>query len=480
MSRLGLILGILGCIALAGCKEAPQKEDAPNVVSWKGQCFENSDCSDEFVCINGLCRISEAIDAPTYHRDIAPMMDVFCGGCHSGNGIGAFPFTTYEEVVDTAGLILDEIERGEMPPWRAGADCNTYINNPTLREAELATFRNWVERGVPEGDPSEAVAVPTTLDIRIPRVDFQDSIPEDYKPIPPGYWPETYRCHTFEWPYEEPKFITGFRGDPGDDGIVHHIVYFVSPPGERADFYRDLQDEDDEPGFECHGGLMFNDLEAQWIGTWTPGKMGEMGRYPEDVGVLVEPGSVVTALVHYDLSGSGDASRVGYNVTLEDEVSRVGMVVPWLDLDWINSASMEIPVGESAVVHSHSGDLWGLAEDREVLIHGAALHMHSRGVEASLLVERANGEEECVLLIPEWSEDWQVQHVLEKPVRFGPGDNLNISCTFDNTSNDIIFPGLPLKDVNWGILVWMKCVSVYSTSRLLSRKVSALLSLCSC
>ena len=59
----------------------------------------------------------------------------------------------------------------------------------------------------------------------------------------------------------------------------------------------------------------------------------------------------------------------------------------------------------------------------------------------------------CLLDIPEWDFNWQYAYEIEESVLFNPGDQLGISCEWDNSaSNQHRVNGqLPdPQDVDWG------------------------------
>ncbi|MBL4821159.1 MAG: hypothetical protein JKY98_09265, partial [Gammaproteobacteria bacterium] len=57
----------------------------------------------------------------TFHKDIEPILQRSCQGCHREDGAGPMPLVTYEEVAPFAGLIEYKTglrdRAGAMPPW---------------------------------------------------------------------------------------------------------------------------------------------------------------------------------------------------------------------------------------------------------------------------------------------------------------------------------------------------------------------------
>lgn len=52
----------------------------------------------------------------TYHRDIARLLNQNCIECHRPDGLAPFSLTSYDDVIEHAGMIRKQVERGAMPP----------------------------------------------------------------------------------------------------------------------------------------------------------------------------------------------------------------------------------------------------------------------------------------------------------------------------------------------------------------------------
>ena len=91
--------------------------------------------------------------------------------------------------------------------------------------------------------------------------------------------------------------------------------------------------------------------------------------------------------------------------------------------------------------------------EREGKIWGASGHMHNRGKAIRLDLIRSDGTEDCLLDIPEWDFNWQGGYRFKEPVQANAGDQLRITCTWDNSAeNQPIIDGEPLapRDLQWG------------------------------
>ena len=82
--------------------------------------------------------------------------------------------------------------------------------------------------------------------------------------------------------------------------------------------------------------------------------------------------------------------------------------------------------------------------------------MHLRGVQTTLDILRggSTSTDACLLDIPHWDFHWQGMYTLEQPVTFNPGDQLQLTCHWNNTdANQPKYPDggqMAATDLNWG------------------------------
>ena len=55
----------------------------------------------------------------TFHKDVEPILQKNCLGCHREGKIGGFSLVQYEEAKPQAGMMAAQVEAGLMPPWGA-------------------------------------------------------------------------------------------------------------------------------------------------------------------------------------------------------------------------------------------------------------------------------------------------------------------------------------------------------------------------
>lgn len=382
--------------------------------------------------------------ALTYYADAKPILDQKCGTCHVDGGIGPLPFTSYKEVKPYLGLIEKDVSQDIMPPWRASGELDVFEGDRRLSKAQKKTLLRWIEQGGEEGNPEDEPDALPVAKRGLARVDETLTLPS---PFTPNHEPDSYRCFVFEWPHEERKFITGLSVEPERTDMVHHaIVYLTGPSGAEAMRARDAAEEGE--GFDCFSSVNL----GSWITSYEPGGYGQ--EFGGGVGMQVEPGSVIVLQVHYNTLKGKSADQTRLDLTLEDEVARVGRTTLIMNPTWLipQLSTMLIPANEPDVVHRWQGTPVGLTGTHDIF--GVDLHMHTLGRSGSIGIVRAGSKEvEMLLDIPDWAFEWQETYRFKEPVRFDAGDQLFVECHFDNTKEkQLVIDGKQLepRDVRWG------------------------------
>jgi mono/diheme cytochrome c family protein len=403
----------------------------------------------------------QSTNAPTYFEDVKPIFDGYCVDCHAADGGISFPLTTYESTAAIAALIAEEVAEKRMPPWGAEPGHTPLKFDVSLSEEQIDLVVDWAIDAVEGDSKNEGDAIEVDRG-GLERIDLELPMAVEYAPT--GY-PDDYRCFALEWPEDEPTYITGFVGLPGNQEVVHHLVTFLVQP-DQADLVNGFDAMyDDGPGWPCFGGPTPSEnydgdgVFGQMLGVWAPG-MGGM-TLPEGTGVPISPGSVPVLQVHYSTLNSNESDLSALGIQLSDEPGKTGFVLPFFDLSWYMApSSMGIPAGEADVQHGYETAI----KDDYILqmvgfdvtgaeIHSVFPHMHRLGTAISVYLDRANGDREYLVNVPSYDFDWQREYVFEASLIAGPDDTLGIECHWNNTEsyrieNDVM-PREP-EDVGWG------------------------------
>jgi hypothetical protein len=426
-------------LALVACTEKPREPSPP---------------------LPNVCAEASSEREVTWYRDVKPLIDTKCVGCHQAGGIAPFALTEASQVQAMKNAIHHAVCERTMPPWPPHQACNQYMNDRSLSDEQIALVRDWVRAGAPLGNESDAPP-PAPAPGRLSRVDLELTMKEPYTP---QLQPDEYRCFLLDWPETTEKFVTGLGVRPGRTELVHHVLVSIVPP-EAMDFYTQADEADPGPGYACPGGasLPSGSQESRvlsLVGGWVPG--GEGMDVPGGTGIRVRPGSRLVMQLHYNTSAAPAAPDVSkLLLKLDDSVEHESFMFPFTNPNWVRKREMDIPRGEADVVHIFSYDALTAAaiasqkklrDDAPLSIYGAGLHMHKRGTRAVLTVEKSGKEKACLLEIPAWDFHWQGVFQLQQPVRVSPGEDLRIECHFNNAGFTPHHgePVSAVSDLNWG------------------------------
>ena len=415
----------------------------------------------------------------TYSKDVKPLLDGRCTGCHA-DGQVAFPLTTYDTVYEKRSAVVDAVASHRMPVWLAEAGHQAYVDDPTLSDAEIAVFQSWRDAGYARGDETAVVAQPggaalrdldadLTLPIHAPGTSY----------LPNQKMTDEYRCFLIDWPETAAKYMTGFEAVPGNTAIAHHLVVYHVNSG-LVPMLRQLDQEEDGEGYRCFGGALPDRLgdasvrkrvETQfpgvlkadswnslWLGHWAPGMRGNL--LPEGTGLPIAAGGALVVQIHYYTRSAPNADDGGGEVRfkLADNVEKPGFVVGLSNGDWIDgrqNRSLVVPAGKEATV-SYSAPLdlimqlgkaeLGITMDvGQIEVRSANLHMHSFGKSAVAYLQDKTGAKDILLSIPQWNLNWQHDYTFTEPKVFSVADagatSLHVECTFANATGHDVYGG---------------------------------------
>jgi hypothetical protein len=86
----------------------------------------------------------------TWNREISPIIQARCAGCHVRGGSSTIPLTTYAEARPWAASIKEEVLTRRMPVWKAARGYGDFANDPSLAPFEIALIAAWADGGGPE------------------------------------------------------------------------------------------------------------------------------------------------------------------------------------------------------------------------------------------------------------------------------------------------------------------------------------------
>src|SRR4051794_18582214 len=102
----------------------------------------------------------ESTPAPTFVKDVAPIVFNQCAACHHPGEVAPFSLTSYADVKKRAKQIARVTPPPQMPPGKAEPGFGDFQNERPLTDAQTALTRAWPEAGAPEGDPAQTPPLP--------------------------------------------------------------------------------------------------------------------------------------------------------------------------------------------------------------------------------------------------------------------------------------------------------------------------------
>lgn len=378
----------------------------------------------------------------TYYRDVKPILDRACTGCHAEGGVGPFALDTWAAVQPLANAIDFVVDAGTMPPWQPDPECRTFKGQRTLSAEQKATIRAWVQGGALEGDPADDQRLGPPTDLVLENPSLITRATEAYTPDPTR--PDDYRCLVLDAEFPETTFLAAHQTVPDQRPIVHHVLFYLVTPDEVARL-EELEGRDEAPGYECFGGPKVGNL-LNTIAGWVPGATPT--RFPEGSAYAIPAGSRIVMQVHYNTLNNPPATdRTEFHMKLYEGTPRnLIQILP------LPNEGIEIEAGDPESVHDMLiPNIFG----RELTVVGTAPHMHMLGSRFEVEVRRSNGQRECVVDIPEWDFNWQQFYELNDDdyIHIGAGDSIFMRCVYDNSpANQAVVNGEQLepRDVDWG------------------------------
>src|SRR4051794_36014823 len=258
--------------------------------------------------------------APTYNRDVAPILDAKCASCHRIGGIAPFPLTTAAEARAHAAGIVRMTKAGRMPPWMPGPDSAAIRGRDARRltARELSTLAAWAGAGAPEGRAADRRTRPARpAGLSGPGRTVTLLPPKAYSPHAAGGGIDDYHCFLLDPKLAQSAYVTAALIRPQRTGSVHHVILYEAA-GAQATAATQLNAAHGGKGWSCFGGPDLPvDLNATgaidrlgqppWIAAWVPGHTSNA--LPAGTGVLLHKGAKVVMQVHYNLIEASGPDR---------------------------------------------------------------------------------------------------------------------------------------------------------------------------
>src|SRR6202051_2331019 len=172
-----------------------------------------------------------AANAPTFTKDVAPILYNRCLECHRPGEAGPMAFRTYQETRPWAKAIKQAVMTPNMPPWYADTKIDHFKNDRHLTDTEVATITQWVDAGAPEGDGPAPKMPQFTEGWVIGKPDLILQLPKEFKIPATGV--VQYQYFTIDPGFTEDTWVQAAEVRPTQRTQVHHILVFAQDGKKR-------------------------------------------------------------------------------------------------------------------------------------------------------------------------------------------------------------------------------------------------------
>lgn len=374
------------------------------------------------------------VDKPTFHKDVTPILQKNCQGCHRAGEAAPMPLITYKETRPFAAAIKQSVTSKRMPPWSADPAVGKFHNDRSLSSDELQTLTNWVNSGAKEGNAKDAPAPMKFAEgWAIGKPDVTIEMAETF-PVPAS---GTIEYHYVVLPtgFTEDKWISAAETRPMNRAVNHHIIAYVREPGSKwlADAKYGV------PFIPAKGRGEAGAIN--FLTGYAPGTVPDMMKPGQ--GKLIKAGSDIVFQIHWTANGkeSADKAKLGLIFAKETITHKVMTLAA-------QNGRFTIPPGAD----NHQVDAKITLQEDSVL-EAMTPHMHMRGKAFAMRVTLPNGEKRELLNVPKYDFMWQLSYALAEPLALPKGSIIEATAWYDNSPNNKYNPD-PTKAVKWGDQSW--------------------------
>jgi hypothetical protein len=396
------------------------------------------------VALSGcLICVAAVAAAPTFNKDILPILQNNCQQCHRPGEIAPMSLLSYNEARPWAKAIKTAVVSQKMPPWFADPKVGHFANDRRLSDEQIQTLAAWVDAGSPEGDAKDKPAPRVFHEGWNLKPDMVIEMPNAFQL--PATGTIDYQYMLVKGNITEDLWVKEAEMRPSNSAVLHHGKVWVRPPGSHWM-------ENATPGVPYSTGMGKNadDEGNDIIGKFNPG-LGAQSFNIEGAAKLIPKGSDFVFELHYTVTGkpTTDVSRLGLVLAKSAPVTRF-----YSSPGTPAAFNLRIPANNSnAEVVSES------TVGADIKLVYIQPHAHLRGKDYEIRVVYPTGEKETIFK-SKFDFNWQLGYYLAKPLVLPKGSKIINIVHYDNSANNPNNPD-PTKEVVWGPQNWDEMQSVF-------------------
>jgi len=374
----------------------------------------------------------------TFTRDVEPILQRSCQGCHRPGQMGPMSLVTYEDIRPWARAVRDKVVTRTMPPWHLDktVGIREFENDISLTGEEIELIARWVDAGAPRGNPADAPPPMDWPEEDIWRLAERYGRPPDLV-VASDPWTQAAEGQDQWWQpvvptgLTEDRWVTGMEVRPSMGGgrrVTHHAVIYLQ--------------QEEEPG--DHAAAVEVPGQGSYLTEFAVGKIGDVFR--ENTGKLLKTGSRIAFDNHYHSVGEAITSQteVGIWFHTRGYVPKYRVFGRALGVQQA-MATLDIPPGKVTTHHAY------VPLELPVRIENYQPHMHVRGKAMSMEAIYPDGRVEMLSHVENFDFNWHVNYVYtddSAPV-LPKGTVIHLTAVHDNTAGNRANPD-PTQWVGWG------------------------------
>jgi hypothetical protein len=399
--------------------------------------------------------------APTFSKDVAPILYSNCVVCHRPGEVAPMSLITYQNVRPWARAIKNKVVNHEMPPWGAGPGSMKIANDRSLPAKDIDTIVRWADGGAAKGDDKDLPPAPTFADggWAFGKPDAVIDLPIEAQVAPTGEIPQL--SYFVKSPFPTDVWMQKMQVRTSNSAIVHHATLFIRTLPD------DVVLKDGRPVIAAGQGTSqanseggVNALPAGSgpgirLVSYVPGRGWE--GYADGVARRLPKGAYIEFNMHYQASGKPEKERAQFGIwfakgPVKYEMQNVA------SLDRGTTMVEGKPLGSDRVPNIPPGvDNWKISNFKifpePATLYALSPHMHLRGKDMKFIVTYPDGREEVVLDVPKYDFNWQLYYELATPLKLPAGSKLTAISHYDNSPKNRWNPA-PDKEVYWSEQSW--------------------------
>jgi len=367
------------------------------------------------------CLITHAVPpahstAVTYTKDVAPVLRRHCVECHQPNTEAPFSLLTYEDAKKQGQTMAEVVSDEAMPPWYASAAHDDFQNRRDMSATERDSIVAWVRGGMPRGG-SSADSTPIPLRKVVGAgwlIGKPDLVVQTKLHAIPAEGFVKYRYEPLSYVFPQDTWIDKIQILPDNPKVVHHCNLILVP---------------------AFGDKVKN---ALFVTGKVPG--GIPMELKDGIAVRVPKMYLPLLQIHFTTNGHAEKCRISVGFRYARE-----KVQKELHLERISSHDFAIAAGDP---HYKIAQTW--ETKRDIVGVGLFTHMHVRGTDMTYLAHYPDGKTETLLVVPNYSFDWQIGYSWQPGTRkFPKGTKFEVVAHYDNSPFNPFNPD-PKKTVREG------------------------------